>query len=174
LSYVNDKLVRQKWKKNMNMMLVRVSAWVLLPAAALLCGCAGFGKRLESPQISLVHMEVQEAKWLETVLRIELRVFNTNDVPLTVRGIDCTMEVNGKDFAQGVSDASVTIPAHGTAVVPVAVYSSIANMVLGVLRLQEKETLQYKMKGRLRLKGGFMMPSLIPFDTEGEISLKKS
>jgi LEA14-like dessication related protein len=150
------------------------SVWVLLMAAAMLSGCAGFGKRLESPQISLVNMEVQEAKWLETVFRIELRVFNTNDVPLTVRGVDCTLEVNGKDFARGVSDASVVIPAHGTAVVPVAVYSSIANMVVGVLRLQEKETLQYKMKGRLRLEGGFMTPSLIPFDTEGEVLLKKS
>ena len=145
--------------------------WSVLVMTAVLWACAGPGKRLETPRISLVHMEVKEAKLFETVFEIELRVFNTNPVPLKVNGVDCTLEVNGKEFAQGVSDAQVEIPANGTATVPMTVYSSLVNVVQSVVGLQEKETLQYKMAGRLQVEGGFMMPSVIPFDTKGEVSL---
>ena len=135
-------------------------------------GCASPGKRLESPQISLAHIEVVEAQLFETVLRIDLRVFNTNAVALEVKGIDCSLELNGKDFARGVSDAQVHIPANGTEKIPMTVYSSLVDMARGFLRAQDEEKLSYKIKGRLRLEGGLMVPSVIPFSSDGEISLK--
>jgi LEA14-like dessication related protein len=136
-------------------------------------GCAGPGKRLEPPRISLVHLEVQEAKIFETIFQIELRVLNTNAVPLAVKGVDCTVDINDKEFAQGVSDVHVDVPAHGTAIVPMTVYSSLVNMVQGVAGLQNESSLRYHIKGRLRVSGGFMMPSKIPFDTKGEIALER-
>jgi LEA14-like dessication related protein len=135
-------------------------------------GCASPGKRLESPKISLAHIEIVEAQLFETVLRIDLRVFNTNAVALDVKGIDCSLELNGKDFARGVSDAQVHIPANGTEKIPMTVYSSLVDMARGFLKAQDEEKLTYKMKGRLRVEGGFMVPSVIPFTSEGEISLK--
>jgi len=56
---------------------------IILP---VLSGCAGFGKRLEPPRISLVHIQVRKVTLLETIFQIDLRVYNTNDVPLTIRG----------------------------------------------------------------------------------------
>lgn len=144
---------------------------VLLGVMSLV-GCAGPGKRLESPRIALAHIEVQESRLFETVLRIDLRVFNTNQVPLDIKGLDCDLELNGKRFAQGVSDVTIHIPAHGTAVIPVTVYSSLMDMARGFFKAQAEEKLQYKIKGRLRLEGGFMVPSVIPFASTGEISLK--
>jgi LEA14-like dessication related protein len=135
-------------------------------------GCASPGKRLESPRIALAHIEVQETRIFETVLKIDLRVFNTNEVPLEVKGLDCELEFNGKRFAQGVSDVAIKVPAQGTAVIPMTLYSSLVDMARGLLKAQAEEKLQYKIKGRLRLKGGFMVPSVIPFTSDGEISLK--
>jgi LEA14-like dessication related protein len=150
----------------------RIGIVLALYIAIFVLACAGPGKRLESPRISLAHLEVQEAQVFETVFQIALRVFNTNDVPLEVKGIDCSLELNGKDFAHGVSDVNVLIPAHGTERIPMTVYSSLVDMARGLLRAQSEEKLKYKIKGRLRLEGGFMVPSTIPFSTEGEISLK--
>jgi LEA14-like dessication related protein len=120
----------------------------------------------------LAHIEVVEAQLFETVMRIDLRVFNTNPVALQVKGIDCRLELNGRDFARGVSDAQVHIPANGTEKIPMTVYSSLVDMARGFLRAQDEQKLSYKIEGRLRLEGGFMVPSVIPFSSEGEISLK--
>jgi LEA14-like dessication related protein len=135
-------------------------------------GCAGPGKRLESPRITLAHIEVQESKIFETILQIQLRVFNTNPVPLDVNGLDCDLELNGKRFAQGVSDVAIHIPAQGTAVIPMTVYSSVVDMARGFLKAHAEERFHYKIKGRLRLEGGFMVPSVMPFTAEGQMSLK--
>ena len=135
-------------------------------------GCASPGKRLEPPHISLAHIEVLEVQLFETVVHIDLRVFNTNAVALDVKGLDCSLELNGKDFARGVSDAQVHIPANGTEKIPVTVYSSLVDMARGFLRAQDEEKLTYKIKGRLRLEGGLMVPSVIPFSSDGEITLK--
>ena len=143
-----------------------------LLAAANLFGCAGPGKHLEPPRIALAHIEVQESRIFETVLKIDLRVFNTNEVPLEVKGLDCELEINGRRFAQGVSDVAIHIPAQGTGVIPVTVYSSLVDMARGLLKAQTQEKLQYKIKGRLRVEGGFMVPSIIPFTSDGEIPLK--
>jgi LEA14-like dessication related protein len=148
------------------------SVMLALLMAATLFGCASPGKRLESPRIALAHIEVQESRIFETVLKIDLRVFNTNEVPLEVKGLDCDLELNGKRFAQGVSDITIHIPAQGTAVIPMTVYSSLVDMARGFLKAQAEEKLQYKIKGRLRLEGGFMVPSVIPFTSDGEVSLK--
>jgi LEA14-like dessication related protein len=117
-------------------------------------------------------MEVLEAQLFETVFRIDLRVFNTNAVALNVNGIDCSLELNGKDFARGVSDAQVHIPANGTEKIPMTVYSSLVDMARGLLRAQADEKLHYKITGRLHVEGGFMVPSVIPFTSDGEVSLQ--
>jgi len=151
--------------------IYHVSALVV---ATLLAGCAGLGKRLEPPRVSLVHLEVAEAKLFETVFHIELRVFNTNSIALAVKGVDCKLVVNGEEFAQGVSDAEVQIPAYGTAKIPMVVYSALMDMVKGVLGAQAQEKLKYRISGRLRLEGGALVPSLIPFSTDGELALGRS
>ena len=130
------------------------------------------GKALGVPTNLIGHIEVVEAQLFETVMRIDLRVFNTNAVALEVKGIDCSLELNGKDFARGVSDVQVHIPANGTEKIPMTVYSSLVDMARGFLRAQDEEKLSYKIKGRLRLEGGLMVPSVIPFASDGEISLK--
>jgi LEA14-like dessication related protein len=94
----------------------------LLIPLLLLVGCAGLGKTLDPPRINLSNVQFQESKALETVLQIELRVFNTNDIPIKVKGLDCDLELNGKSFAKGVSNVDKEIPAFGTTTVPVTLY----------------------------------------------------
>ena len=144
---------------------------ILIPLL-LLAGCAGLGKTLEPPRVNLSNVQFQESKALETVLQIELRVFNTNDVPIKVKGLDCDLELNGRSFAKGVSSVDKEIPAFGTTTVPVMLYSSVVDLFRGMVGLHKKEKLKFGVSGRLRLEGGFLMPTVIPFKAEEELSLE--
>ncbi len=135
-------------------------------------GCAGLGKHLQSPGINVADIQVQEVKPFETVLRIDLRLINPNDVPLDIKGLNCDLELNGKRFASGVADAKKKIPPYGTGVISVLVYSSVFKVIRGVLGLQGKEKLKYELKGRLHLEGNRLLGSTIPFESTGELSLK--
>jgi LEA14-like dessication related protein len=140
--------------------------------AGLMSGCAGLGKPIESPRISLSNIQVQESKGLETAFLVHLRVTNPNDMELDIKGLDCDLEINGKPFAYGISNTQVTVPAFGSETIPVTVYSSVLDIIKGLFGLQQREDLSYQIKGRVRMAGGGLMPSTLPFDSQGTVSIK--
>ena len=147
--------------------------FVLLSGMVLIFfGCAGPGKRLEPPRVKIANIQVKELKAFESVFQIELRVINPNDVAIDVKGIDCELEIDDKHLASGVSKTATNIPAFGTDTITVDVYSSVVDIVKSVIGLHGKEKLKYKIKGRVHLGGGLLVPSTIPFKSEGELSLQ--
>jgi LEA14-like dessication related protein len=147
---------------------------IIIPTVLFLltmAGCAGVGQRLEAPRVKLATIRVEDFNVLETVFEVQLRVFNTNDTALQIRGIECELEINGQPFAIGVSDADVEIPSYGTQLLPLHVYASIFDIIKSVQGLQKnQEQLKYQIKGKVRLGAG-AFPSVLPFDSEGNISL---
>ena len=150
------------------------SAIIVFVLIQLLAGCTGVGKRLEPPRISLANIQAQEFTGFETVFRIQLRVFNTNDMDLNVKGIQADLEINGKPFATGVSKVETKIPAFESALVPVTVYSSVIDIFRSIQGLQKAEQLAYRLKGKLRLYGEGTMSSSLPFDSVGRVTLTDS
>jgi len=146
---------------------------IALASLAALVGCAGLGKTIEPPRAHIANIRVQEMRGLETVFQVELRVINTNDVPLTVKGMDCELRINDRPFAVGVSGHQVEIPAFGTAIFPVNLYSSVLDVLKNVvgMGLEKADKLNYKLAGNIRIEGGTLMPSSLPFESKGEISL---
>jgi LEA14-like dessication related protein len=140
----------------------------------LLSGCAGIGKRLEPPRISLANIQVQEFTGFETVFQIKLRVFNTNDVDLNIKGIEADLTINGKPFATGVSKAEVQIPSFETRLVPVTVYSSVIDIFKSIHGLQQAEQLKYGLKGKLRVAADNALSTSLPFESEGQVTLTGS
>jgi LEA14-like dessication related protein len=138
----------------------------------ILSGCAGWGKRLESPRITLANFNVQEIKIFESVFTIEMRVFNTNDIPMEIKGLNCDLELNGKRLATGVANVKINIPSYETALIPMTLYSSVLDVVRVLRGLAKTEKLEYKLTGRLRLGEG-TMPSTIPFKSIGELPLQE-
>ena len=147
--------------------LFRGSIVILL----ILSGCAGWGKRLESPRITLSNFNVQEIKVFESVFSIEMRVFNTNETPMEIKGLNCDLELNGKRLATGVTSVNINIPSYDTAIIPMTLYSSVLDVVKVLRGLAKTEKLEYKLTGRLRLGKG-AMPSTIPFESTGELPLQ--
>lgn len=146
----------------------------LLTLAGLLGGCAAIGKRLETPQVSLSGIAVESATLFEMVMGVTLRVMNPNEVPLTLKGADIRLEINGKDFARGVARIETTVPPYGTALVPTTLYSSMIEMIQGILKLEKREALNYRVYGTIRIEGGLFLPATLPFSSEGELSMDRT
>jgi LEA14-like dessication related protein len=150
-------------------------AWAALMVGALILhGCAAPGKRLESPHISISRIAIESATIFEMEMSVVLRILNTNEVPLTLKGADVTLEVNGKDFAHGVSRIETILPAYDAAMVPMTLYSSMIPMVKGLLKLRKQSSLHYRVYGKVRIEGGFLMPGSLPFSSSGELPLDKA
>ena len=139
-------------------------------ALLIVFGCAGVGKHLEPPRVKMANIRPESFNLLETVFEVQLRVFNTNDTPLHIKGVESEIEINGKPFAFGVSESDVVVPAYGTALLPLRVYSSVFDIIKSAVGLQNQDQLNYHIKGKLRL-GGSAFPSALPFESEGQISL---
>jgi len=151
-----------------------VPAIAILSLGLLLTGCAGLGKPLEPPRVSLADIRVEKFTGFETVFRIQLRVINTNDVDLNVKGLEAQLEINGQPFAAGVSSTPVKIPSFGTELVTVAVYSSVINMFKSVYGLHESEELKYRLNGKLRVAGDSTFATTLPFESAGVVTLNGS
>ena len=160
--------MRQRFK-----IYCRPMALIALASMVALAGCAGLGKTIEPPRAHIANIRVEEMRGLETVFQVELRVLNVNDVPLTVKGMDCELKINDRPFAVGVTGHQVEIPAFGTAIVPINLYSSVLHMLKNVvgMGLEKSEKLSYKLVGSIRIEGGTLTPSSLPFESKGELSL---
>ncbi len=151
-----------------------VPAISILIISLLLAGCAGLGKSLEPPRVSLADIQVDNFTGFETVFQIQLRVINTNDIDLNVKGLEAQLEINGQPFATGVSNTPVKIPSFGTELVTVALYSSVIKMFRSVYGLHESEELKYRLNGKLRVSGDSTFATTLPFESAGEVTLNSS
>jgi LEA14-like dessication related protein len=158
----------------MNRSILPITFFALIIAYLALAGCAGVGQQLDPPRISLANIQVQEVTGLEAAFQIQLRVFNANDVDLKVKGIKAELEVNDQAFATGVSNTPVDIPSYGTELVTITVYSSVIKMFRSVYGLKDSEELKYRLNGKLRVSGNNMLPTTLPFESEGQVTLKPS
>ena len=150
---------------------------------ALIAGCLGLcilmlsacsmpGQRVEPPRITLSSIRIQDINLFEAVLHIEVRVVNPQDASYEIKGIDCVLDLDQVKLASGVSNTPVHVPALESAVIPLTIYSSVEDMAKCLKELEGKDKINYNIKGKLHLAGGFLKPSMIAFNTDGQVSLQ--
>ncbi len=135
----------------------------------LLGGCATL-QFSEPIDVILAGVEPLQGEGLEFRMLIKLRVLNPNDVPLDFNGVSIRMDVQGKPFAAGVSNAAGSIPRFGEALVEVPVSISvfgIARQAVGVVRNEYRGKLPYALSGRF---AGSAISDL-RFKVQGEFTL---
>ncbi len=141
----------------------------LLPALLLLLigGCAGIGRQIERPRVSVTDIRIHEVQALEAVFLVELRIMNPNEFPLEIRGISCDLKINGRQFASGLSGEHRNIPAYGTGIVSIPVYASTVDMVSSVMRAIQAprhgqiRPISYSLSGKVRLGGNVLEKSVV-------------
>lgn len=143
---------------------------VLLAIAVLLCGgCAAIQQR-EPVEVMVVGVEPLQGQGLELRLLVKLRMQNPNDLPLDFNGVSIQLDVQGKRFATGVSDAVGSVPRFGETIVEVPVSISLFRMARQAM---DAMTSEYRGKLAYRLTGKVAGPAFnsMRFKSSGELTL---
>jgi hypothetical protein len=94
------------------------AAALLAVLSVLAVGCVSWPWR-EAPLVRVVGMEPLPGEGMEIRFRLELRVQNRDAAPVEYDGLALNLDLNGRPFARGVSDASGSIAGSGEAVIAV-------------------------------------------------------
>jgi LEA14-like dessication related protein len=141
-----------------------------LAAVLFASGCANMPQR-DPVEVYVVGVEPLEGEGLELRMLIKVRVQNPNDTPIEYDGVAVSMDVQGKTFASGVSDAAGTVPRFGEAVIDVPVSVSALRMARGAASIfnSNSGSIEYALKGKL---SGPIFKS-VRFTSKGAVSLPK-
>jgi len=135
---------------------------------ATLAACAGLRDPL---RVNLAGLDSVPGEGMEARFIAKVRVQNPNDVSIPYRGISAELDLNGKSFASGVSDASGEIPRFGESVIelPLTVpATAIVRQIIGLVSgVPTKAT--YRARGFINT-GNF---GRARFDSTGEVELPK-
>jgi LEA14-like dessication related protein len=145
---------------------LRVVALGLL--ALLISACASLLPG-DPPKVDVVGVQPLAGQGMELRMLVKLRVLNPNDTPIDYDGLFVEMEVRGKRFASGVSDARGTIPRFGEAVLSVPVTVPAMAMLRQALGMAQgdQSVISYSVSGKL---SGPQWRNL-RFNSEGEFKM---
>ncbi len=130
-----------------------VSLSVSLAASAILGGCSLFVPRLETPQLSVVSVDLQKSDLWEQRMKVRMRVVNPNDRPIPVKGLTVALEVQGQELAHGVSGASFNVPALGEAEFDMNMTANMAGAIIKLLGKGDSvgDEISYRVTGKISL-----------------------
>ena len=129
--------------------VVRLLSVCLL--ALTLTACAAFFDH-DPLNVQVAGIQPLPGEGLELRMAVKLRVQNPNDRPLDYDGVALELEINGRNLASGVSDASGTIPRFGETVlsVPMTISAfSAARQALGLAEHIGMDEVPYVLRGKL-------------------------
>jgi LEA14-like dessication related protein len=118
-------------------------------------GCATLPDQ-DPLEVTVAGIEPLQGEGMELRMNVRLRVQNPNDSPLDYDGVSVKLEVQGRTFATGVSDATGTVPRFGESVIEVPVTASMLRVVrnvVGMMQDEPPEQVRYRMTGKLSLAG---------------------
>ena len=145
--------------------------WAGVLLAVLVASCSSLPKDFEVPRVNIANMTPKDMTIFEQRFDVKLRIQNPNDADLSIKGLKFDIELNGREFANGMSGQHVMVPRFGSEVVDVEVLTTLASF-LRQIRDFNAGTGQ---KIRYRLKGAAFVDSpgtfKAPFDENGEIEL---
>jgi LEA14-like dessication related protein len=142
---------------------------LLLCLALTVTACSFFGGYQETPRVSLVSIQPIEMGLLEQRYGLQLRILNPNDNEIPIEGLSYSIEINGHEFAYGVSRQPVTIPPFSEALLDVEVVSNLLNIMQQFQEMssENSNSLKYRLKGKISLAKSL---AKLPFNVEGELT----
>jgi LEA14-like dessication related protein len=145
---------------------------MLVPLTVLcLTACATVPRDIDPPKISIANIAPKDFSVFEQRFDVQLRIQNPNDHELGINGLRCDIELNDKEFGNGMSGQKVTVPRFGSEVVNVEVITGLGSFLRQFQELNKSGV----GKVRYRLKGTAFVESpssfKLPFDEKGEVDL---
>ena len=152
-------------------MIAHARILILLLLAGL-TACSTLPGRPESPRVNLVGLQLVSVDLFEQRYQVRLRVKNPNAFELAIRGIDFQLDINGRAFADGVSNQSVNVPAYGERVIALEVSSSLLQVFRQLQSLENGSSpgFKYRLDGSVAIGDSGLR---LPFDYSGDMGLSK-
>jgi LEA14-like dessication related protein len=135
-----------------------------LLAVFALSGCSLLVPKLEKPTLRVVNVQMLKSDLWHQELKVRLRVQNPNDRTLPIKGLSYELDLDGQEFAHGMSGESFVVPALGEAEFDMSVSANMASMLIKLLG-QQNNQIEYRIKGKISLSTGLMRS--LSFDDHG-------
>ena len=122
--------------------------WAVVATASVMSACTTPGPADYPLAVQLADLSFAEAGLLEQSIGLDLRFTNPNPEPIRAEGLRFVMEVDGRRFGTGVSDAVFEIPRLGEAVVPITIRVQTGELINRLMALRTGE-IDYRITGDL-------------------------
>ena len=138
---------------------------ILIACIALgLSACSLFVPKLEKPTLSVVRVQMLKSDLWHQELKVRMRVQNPNDRVLPVKGLSYELDVDGQEFAHGMSGDSFVVPALGEAEFDMSVSANTASVLIKLLNKGSNQ-IDYHITGKIALSAGLLRS--ISFNDQG-------
>lgn len=143
----------------------------LLAALLLLASCATVPPDIEPPKISITNLAPKEFALFEQRFDVQLRIQNPNQQDLGINGIRFDIELNEREFANGMSGERLTVPRFGSQVLNVEVVTGTTSFIRQFQEFNKTgaNNLRYRLKGTAFVDAPSSFK--LPFDEKGDIDL---
>ena len=144
----------------------------VLMVGMFLSACATPPPGIEAPKISIANIAPKDFALFEQRFDVQLRIANPNEKELGLNGMRFDIDLNEKEFANGMTGETVVIPRFGSQVVNVEVITGISSFLRQIQDLNKTGAggkMTYRIKGTAFVEspGTFKLP----FDEKGEVDL---
>jgi len=121
-----------------------------------------------------MRVDVQDVTLSHVNLLADLRVFNPNDKPLTVQGVDYTLHLEGIRVFSGQSSISRTIAPQEYGYLTLRLSSAYWNLIQLFNRLPDTSDVVFSMEGSILVGGSRLFAHRFSFEKQGVIPLQKN
>ena len=139
--------------------------------ALLIAACSIMPKEYETLRVHIADMTAKDMTIFEQRFDVKLRIQNPNDAEFSINGLRFDIELNEREFANGMSGQHVAVPRFGSEVVNVEVFTTLASFLRQFQELSggTAQKVRYRLRGTafVEAPGSFKAP----FDEQGEIDL---
>ena len=145
--------------------------WIIVAVAMVLVSCATMPKEYETLIVHITEMTPKDMAIFEQRFNVKLRIQNPNDVEFSINGLRFEIQLNEREFANGMSGQRIAVPRFGSEVVETEVFTTLGSFLRQVQELNKAggQKVRYRLKGTafVDAPGAFKAP----FDEQGEIDL---
>lgn len=144
---------------------------LLLLILVCLTACATMPSDMEPPKITLANIAPKDVAVFEQRFDVQLRIQNPNNQELEINGLRCDIELNDKEFGNGMSGQKLNIPRFGSEVVNVEVITGIGSFIRQFQEFNKSGVgkVRYRLKGTAFVEAPSSFK--LPFDEKGEVDL---
>jgi LEA14-like dessication related protein len=145
---------------------------ITLACLTLTAACSSIPRRLTSPQVELVQLQLVQASFEGQRFDVSIMLSNPNAVAIPVRLVEFDVRLGGEGLLEGQSAAPFTLPANGSYSVDLEVFSNLVSSVSRLMSFAQgpSNALDYELRGRLTLDVAMREP--LAFYRRGQVPLQ--